>query len=222
MSHMPIAEAVEKATKRSPSESAQGSPKSKKVWTRWLASAELRWGYSLLVCPRCEHRPGAGISSETQLRPANSPKISAVLGPGKNGVARCGNGRHLSFGSPENDVLGVAKMSHMPIAEAVEKATKRSPSESAQGSPKSKKVWTRWLASAELRWGYSLLVCPRCEHRPGADISSEAQLRPANSPKISAVLGPGKNGVARCSNGRHLSVGSPENDVLGLLQESRK
>ncbi len=65
MSHMPIAEAVEKATKRSPSESAQGSPKSKKVWTRWLASAELRWGYSLLVCPRCEHRPGAGISSET-------------------------------------------------------------------------------------------------------------------------------------------------------------
>ena len=101
-------------------------------------------------------------------------------------------------------------MTHMPIAEAVEKATKRSPSESAQESPKSKKVWTRWLVSAELRWEYSLPVCPRCERRPGAHISSESQLRPATSTKIYVILGPGKNGVARCSNGDSCRVGVPK------------
>ena len=144
MSHMPIAEAVEKATKRSPSESAQGSPKSKKVWTRWLASAELRWGYSLLVCPRCEHRPGADISSEAQLRPANSAKISAVLGLGENGFARCGIGEHPCFSRHRQTFFETRKNGRMPIAGSSQKATRRPPFgteiemiETATTSPKS-------------------------------------------------------------------------------------
>ncbi len=38
----------------------------------------------------------------------------------------------------------------------------------------------------------------------------------------SAAMGAGDSVRGVYRNGRHLSVGSPENDVLGLIQESRK